>query len=77
MMTVAVAVAFVVVIDGVDVPAQERELQQAHSLLKGAAGRQQQQQQQRVGSDFVDRLESLEHELNQLKRRTPTMLDSR
>ena len=72
-------------------PAQERELQQAHSLLEGAVGKhqhqqhnhhhqhqqqQQQQQQQRVSSDFVDRLESLEHELNQLKRRTPTMSDS-
>lgn len=63
---------------------KERELQHAHSLLKGAATRvpQQLQQQQpynhhhpRADMDIVERLESLEQEVGHLKRRTPTLAE--
>ena len=63
---------------------KERELQHAHSLLKGAATRVPQQllQQQpynhqhlRADMDIVERLESLEQEVGHLKRRTPTLAE--
>jgi hypothetical protein len=68
--------------------AKEKELQRLHSILKSTPQQQQQHQQQqhqqqqqhnwhqpRAEMDIVDRLESLEQEMVQLKRRTPTLAE--
>jgi hypothetical protein len=54
--------------------AKENELQRLHLALKSAP-HQQQSQSHRQSVDIVERLESLEHEIVQLKRRTPTLAD--
>jgi hypothetical protein len=64
--------------------AKEKELQRLHLILKSTPQQQQnhhhQQQQHswhqpRGEMDIVDRLESLEQEIVQLKRRTPTLAE--
>ena len=52
---------------------KERQLQHAHALLKGT-GRSQ-QHHNRGEMDIVERLETLEQEIGQLKRRTPTLAE--
>ncbi len=60
---------------------KEKELLYAYSLSKESAVRMQQQAQQqrllqpRSEMDIVERLESLEQEVVQLRRRTPTLAD--
>ncbi len=56
---------------------KEKELMYAYSLSKESAVRMQQQRlvQPRSDMDIVERLESLEQEVVQLRRRTPTLAD--
>ncbi len=56
---------------------KDKELMYAYSLSKEPAVRMQQQRlvQPRSDMDIVERLESLEQEVVQLRRRTPTLAD--
>jgi hypothetical protein len=55
--------------------AKEKELQRLTSVLKAVPHQQSGSRDQQV--DIVERLESLEHEIVQLKRRTPTLADAK